>query len=78
MRRNVIGIIVIMLVAAVLAPRAQQAMDGALGGYLRAEMAARGIFGFPVAAFDNGMRHIAGTLRPTARPDDLTSSRVAG
>ena len=45
-------------------------------GYLREEMAARGIFGFPVGAFDNGMRHIAGTARPIARPDDVIGLRM--
>jgi tripartite ATP-independent transporter DctP family solute receptor len=58
------------------AAHAHQAMDGALGRYLRQEMAAKGIFGFPVGAFDNGMRHIAGTLRPIARPDDLIGVRM--
>jgi tripartite ATP-independent transporter DctP family solute receptor len=58
------------------AAHAHKAMDGALGGYLREEMAARGIFGFPVGAFDNGMRHIAGTARPIARPDDLIGLRM--
>jgi tripartite ATP-independent transporter DctP family solute receptor len=58
------------------AAHAHTAMDGALGGYLRTEMAAHGIFGFPVGAFDNGMRHIAGTTRPIARPDDLIGIRM--
>lgn len=58
------------------APHAHQAMDGALGAYLREEMAAKGIVGFPVGAFDNGMRHIAGTTRPIARPDDLIGIRM--
>ena len=40
------------------AAHAHQAMDGALGAYLREEMAAKGIVGFPVGAFDNGMRQI--------------------
>jgi tripartite ATP-independent transporter DctP family solute receptor len=58
------------------ATQAHMAMDGALGGYLREEMAAKGIFGFPVGAFDNGMRHIAGTIGPIARPDDLIGVRM--
>jgi tripartite ATP-independent transporter DctP family solute receptor len=58
------------------AAHAHTAMDGALGVYLRAEMAAHGIHGFPVGAFDNGMRHIAGTIRPIARPDDLIGIRM--
>lgn len=58
------------------ATQAHRAMDGALGAYLREEMAAKGIFGFPVGAFDNGMRHVAGTTRPIARPDDLIGVRM--
>ena len=58
------------------AAHAHKAMDGALGGYLREEMAAKGIFGFPVGAFDNGMRHIAGTKRPIVRPEDLIGLRM--
>ena len=34
-------------------------MDGPLGAYVREEMAAKGIYGFPVGGFDNGMRQIA-------------------
>ena len=55
---------------------AHKAMDGALGAYLREEMAAKGIFGFPVGAFDNGMRQIAGPIRPIRRPDDLIGLRM--
>src|SRR5262249_36674489 len=58
------------------AAHAQRAMDGPLGAYLREEMAAKGIFGFPVGAFDNGMRQIAGTKRPITRPDDLIGIRM--
>ena len=58
------------------AAHAHKAMDGALGGFLREEMAAKGIFGFPAGAFDNGMRHIAGTKRPIERPDDLIGIRM--
>lgn len=58
------------------ASHAHQAMDGALGAYLREEMAAHGIFGFPVGAFDNGMRHIAGSKRPIAAPEDLVGIRM--
>jgi len=58
------------------AAHAHKAMDGPLGGYLREEMAAKGIFGFPGGAFDNGMRHIAGPIRPIARPDDLIGLRM--
>jgi tripartite ATP-independent transporter DctP family solute receptor len=58
------------------AAQAHQAMDGALGAYLREEMAAKGIAGFRVGAFDNGMRQIAGTKRPIVRPDDLIGIRM--
>jgi len=58
------------------AAQAQHAMDGALGAYLRAEMAAKGIGGFAVGAFDNGMRQIAGTKRPIVTPDDLAGMRM--
>jgi tripartite ATP-independent transporter DctP family solute receptor len=58
------------------AAQAHHAMDGALGAYLRAEMASKGIFGFPAGAFDNGMRHVACRSRPIARPDDLIGIRM--
>jgi len=58
------------------AAQAHRAMDGALGAYLRTEMAAKGIGGFAVGAFDNGMRQIAGTKRPIASPDDLAGIRM--
>ena len=58
------------------APHAHQAMDGALGAYVRGEMAAKGIHGFAVGAFDNGMRQIAGTKRPIVAPGDLAGIRM--
>ena len=58
------------------ADQAHRAMDGALGAYLREEMAAKGIVGFAVGAFDNGLRQIAGTKRPLAVPEDLAGLRV--
>ncbi len=58
------------------ANRAHRAMDGPLGAYLRTEMAAKGIHGFAVGAFDNGMRQIAGTLRPIVVPGDLNGIRM--
>jgi tripartite ATP-independent transporter DctP family solute receptor len=57
------------------AAHAHQAMDGPLGAYLRTEMAARGIAGFRIGAFDNGMRQIAGN-RAIARPDDLKGLKM--
>ena len=58
------------------AGHAHQAMDGPLGAYLRGEMAAKGLVGFPVGAFDNGMRQIGGTKRPIVRPEDLAWVRM--
>jgi tripartite ATP-independent transporter DctP family solute receptor len=58
------------------AAHAHQAMDGPLGAYLREEMAAKGIVGFPVGAFDNGMRQIAGAKRPITVPEDLAGIRM--
>lgn len=55
---------------------AHKAVDGPLGAYLRGEMAAKGIVGFPVGAFENGMRQMAGTRRPIARPGDLAGMRM--
>jgi len=55
---------------------AHDAMDGALGGYLRQEMAAHGIVGFPVGAFDNGIRQIGGRTRPVRVPADLAGLRM--
>lgn len=58
------------------APHAHQAMDGALGAYILEEMAAKGIHGFPVGAFDNGMRQITAVSRPVAVPADLKGMRI--
>ena len=58
------------------AAHAHQAVDGPLGAYLRQEMAAKGIHGFPVGAFDNGMRQIACSKRPILAPDDLIGIRM--
>jgi tripartite ATP-independent transporter DctP family solute receptor len=58
------------------AAQAHGAMDGALGAYLRQEMAAKGIAGFPVGAFDNGMRQMAGRTRPIRTPMDLVGLRM--
>ena len=58
------------------AAHAHQAMDGPLGAYLRDELAAKGLVGFRVGAFDNGMRHVAGTRRPIVVPEDLRGIRM--
>jgi tripartite ATP-independent transporter DctP family solute receptor len=58
------------------APDAHRAADGALGAYVREEMAAKGIHGFAVGAFDNGMRQITPVTRPVAAPGDLKGMRM--
>lgn len=58
------------------AAHAHEAVDGALGAYVREEMAAKGIFGFQVGAFDNGMRQIGGRKRPITAPVDLRDTRM--
>jgi tripartite ATP-independent transporter DctP family solute receptor len=58
------------------AAHAHRAMDGPLGAYVRAEMEAKGIYGFPVAAFDNGMRQIGSNTRPVRVPSDLAGMRM--
>ena len=51
------------------AAHAHQAMDGPLGAYLIEEMAAKGIHGFRVGVFDNGMREITSNTRIATRAD---------
>ncbi|HLG59214.1 MAG TPA: TRAP transporter substrate-binding protein [Vicinamibacterales bacterium] len=58
------------------APHAHDAMDGPLGAYVREEMTAKGIHGFAVGAFDNGMRQIAATTRAVRVPADLMGIRM--
>ena len=58
------------------ASHAHEAMDGALGAYIREEMAARGIHGFPVGAFDNGMRQVTAVTRPVVVPADLKGMKM--
>ena len=58
------------------APHAHQAVDGALGAYILEEMAAKGIHGFPVGAFDNGMRQITPVTKPIVVPADLKGMRM--
>jgi tripartite ATP-independent transporter DctP family solute receptor len=55
---------------------AHETFDGALGTYLREEMAAKNIEAFPVGAFDNGMRQITGNKRPIVTPADLSGVRM--
>jgi tripartite ATP-independent transporter DctP family solute receptor len=58
------------------AAHAHQAMDGALGAYLRAEMSAQGLRGFPTGVFDNGMRQMGSTKRPIRNAGDLAGVRM--
>ncbi len=58
------------------APHAHEAMDGPLGAYIREEMAAKGIHGFPVGAFDNGIRQMTLVNKPIAMPADLKGIRM--
>jgi len=58
------------------APHAHEAVDGALGAYIREEMAAKGIHGFPVGAFDNGIRQMTLVRKAVAVPADLAGVRM--
>jgi tripartite ATP-independent transporter DctP family solute receptor len=58
------------------ADHAHRALDGPLGAYLLEEMKAKGIVGFPVGAFDNGMRQVGGRTRAIKVPADLKGLKV--
>lgn len=58
------------------APHAHKVVDGPLGAYIRDEMAAKGLHGFPVGAFDNGMRQITPVTKPVVVPADLKGMRM--
>jgi len=58
------------------AAHAHAAVAGPLGAYLRGEMEAKGIHGFAVGAFDNGMRQVAGTKRAIAVPGDMAGQKM--
>ena len=51
-------------------------MDGEFGAYLRKEMAAKGIYGFPSGALENGFRHISTTDKPVRNADDLAGRKI--
>ncbi|HEX9398045.1 MAG TPA: TRAP transporter substrate-binding protein [Burkholderiales bacterium] len=57
-------------------PEAHQAIDGPFGRYIGEEMAAKGMYLFPVAGFDNGMRQVATIHRPIARPEDFAGMKI--
>lgn len=52
------------------------AMDGELGDYLRAELAAKGIYALPRASFENGFRQITTRTKPIRNADDLTGLTI--
>ena len=58
------------------APEAHKAIDGAFGRYIGEEMAAKGMYLFPVAGFDNGMRQVTTVNRPIAKPDDFAGMKI--
>jgi tripartite ATP-independent transporter DctP family solute receptor len=51
-------------------------MDGEFGNYLRREMAAKGIYGFPSGALENGFRHISTADAPIRTADDLAGKKI--
>ena len=55
---------------------AHKAIDGPLGRYIGEEMAAKGMYLFPVAGFDNGMRQVATIPRPIAAPNDFDGMKI--
>jgi len=57
-------------------PEAHRAIDGPLGRYIGEEMAAKGMYLFPVAGFDNGMRQVTTIPRPIVTPADFEGLRI--
>jgi tripartite ATP-independent transporter DctP family solute receptor len=55
---------------------AHKAIDSPLGAYMGEEMAAKGMYLFPVAGFDNGMRQVTTVARPVNRPEDLAGVKI--
>ena len=53
-----------------------RAMDGELGGYLRAEMTAKGLHCFPHGLMENGFRQISSIDRPIRSADDLAGFKI--
>ena len=58
------------------ASEAHRAIDGPFGRYIAREMAAKGMYLFPVGGFDNGMRQVAGVSRPIVKPDDFAGMKI--
>ena len=55
---------------------AHKAVDGPLGKYIGEEMAAKGMYLFPVAGFDNGMRQVAMISRAIVKPEDFAGTKM--
>ena len=51
-------------------------MDGALGDYLRDEMAAKGLYAFPCGLMENGFRQIVSVDKPITTAEDLAGYRM--
>jgi TRAP-type transport system periplasmic protein len=58
------------------ASEAHKAIDGPFGRYIGEEMVAKGLYLFPVAGFDNGMRQVASVSRPIVRPEDFAGMKI--
>lgn len=58
------------------AAEAHKAIDSPLGAYMGEEMAAKGMYLFPVAGFDNGMRQVTTVAHPVNKPDDLAGVKI--
>jgi TRAP-type transport system periplasmic protein len=55
---------------------AHRAIDGPFGRYIGTEMAAKGMYLFPVGGFDNGMRKVATVSRPIHKPEDFWGMKI--
>src|SRR6266849_720428 len=58
------------------AAEAHKAIDSPLGAYMGEEMVAKGMYLFPVAGFDNGMRQVTTVARPVNTPGDLAGVKI--
>jgi tripartite ATP-independent transporter DctP family solute receptor len=58
------------------ASQAHKAIDGPFGQYIGQEMAAKGMYLFPMASFDNGMRQVATIERPITKPEDFAGMKI--
>jgi tripartite ATP-independent transporter DctP family solute receptor len=58
------------------AAEAHKTIDGPLGKYIGQEMAAKGMYLFPVAGFDNGMRQVASIPRAVVSPGDFAGMKI--